>query len=300
MTDPRPHEPSNVDRGPLDAVGSDDELLDALGRGDRAAGGDLVAVMLAAWRADLEDPPARALRAAAPGPETVTLIPVTQIPAPRVQGRAALPGSEVRAAAPGPSPAGRAPTRPGSRDRAGSPGRPGRWRSRRYRVALAAAAVALVAGGAAAAASNPNPNSPLWPVSQLLYPQRADRVAAQDALAQARAAASEGRLADARRLIDEAQTLISKVADPTEQTRLQRELDQVRQLVSAAAGAIRPGSTPAPQPRPSGGPGPTGSPGSGPGPLPGVGLPTDILPSGILPSPLLPTSLLPSLPVIGG
>jgi hypothetical protein len=300
MTDPTLYEPS--ERESPDALGRDDELLSALGRGDRPVGGDPVAMMLAAWRVDLDEPPALPPRAAAPGPETVTLFPVTQTAAPRGQGRAALPSRSVRPHAPSPSAPRGTSTGPVSPDRDAGPSGPGRWRSRRYRLALAAAAVALVAGGAVAAASNATPNSPLWPVSQLLYPQRADRVAAQDALAQARTAAKEGRLADARRLIDQAQALISKVADPVERTRLQDELEQVRQLVSTTEGVIPipPGSSPAPQPHPSSGPGPTGPSGQPPGPLPSVGLPTDILPTGILPSGLLPTSLLPSLPIIGG
>jgi hypothetical protein len=289
MTNPRPREPYESDSP--DALRADDELLSALGRGDRPAGSDPVAVMLAAWRADLDGPPARSARAAVPGPETVTLIPVTQVTPPRGQGRAALPDRVVRPAA---------PTGPVSPDRPAGPGGPGRWRSRRYRIALAAAAVLLVAGVTAAGASNATPNSPLWPVSQLLYPQRADRLAAQDALDQARTAAKEGRLADARRLMDQAQALIAKIADPAERTRLQGELEQLRQLVSTTVGVIPPGSSPAPQPHPSGGPAPTGSTGQPPGPLPSVGLPTDILPTGILPSGLLPTSLLPSLPIIGG
>ena len=299
MTDSRPRDAS--ERESPDVLARDDELLSILARGDRPAGptgGDPVAVMLAAWRADLDDPPGRTLRAAAPGPETVTPIPVTPVPEPRVQGRAAVRPS-----------LGSASTRPGSRDRDGGPGGavgpggsvgPGRWRSRRYRLALVAAVLVLVAGGAAVGASNATPNSPLWPISQLLYPQRADRLGAQDALEQARVAAREGRLADATRLLDQAQALISKVADPAERTRLQQQLDQVRQLVSTAAGIVAPGSSTAPQPRPSGAPAPSGSPGAPPGPLPSVGLPTDILPTGILPTGILPTSLLPSLPIIGG
>ena len=304
MTSPGPREPSERE------LLADDELLSALGRGDRPAPGDPVAVMLAAWRADLDDPPVRTPRSAVPGPETVTLIPVTQVAPPRAQGRATLPDLGVRPTAPGPS----APRRTSSRpfpDRAagpsgpsgpGGPVGPGRWRSRRYRIALALAAVALVAGGAAVAASNATPNGPLWPVSQLLYPQRADRVAAQDALDRARTAAKEGRLADARRLLDQAQALINKVSDPAERTRLQAELEQIRQLVSTAGSVVPlpPGSSPGPQPQPSGGPAPTGSTGQPPGPLPSIGLPTNILPTGILPSGLLPTSLLPSLPIIGG
>src|SRR5690242_14585090 len=110
MTDPKPRDASELESP--DALSRDDELLSALGRGDRPVGGDEVGAMLAAWRADLDDPPVRTLRAPVPGPETVTLIPVTQVAAPRVQGRATLPGRSVRPKAPSPNASAR-PTSPG-------------------------------------------------------------------------------------------------------------------------------------------------------------------------------------------
>jgi hypothetical protein len=293
-------EPSYLDREPP-ALDLDDELLDALGRGDRPAGGDRLALMLAAWRDDLDEPADRPLDGATPGPETVALVPDTTEA--RANGQASIPRPGIRPPRPSvPLRSARPmPNRP-ARDQASGPHGSRRW-TRRSRIAFAATvvfAVGLVSGIVVAAASNATPNSPLWPVSQLLYPERADRVGAQDALTRARVAASEGRLGDARRLIDEAQALISKVADPAERTRLQSELDQIRQLVSSAGGSVQPGGTPAPQPRPSGGPEPTGTSGPLPGPLPSAPLPTGILPSVVLPSLPLPTSLLPSLPLIQG
>jgi hypothetical protein len=296
MTAPMPPEPSDLDREPP-ALDLDDELLDALGRGGRPAGGDRLGLMLAAWRDDLDDSPARP--SAPVGPESVAVIPVTrearangQAPVPRPGIRQPRPSVPLRSARP-------MPDRP-ARDQVGGPRGSRRW-TRRSRIAFAAAvvfAVGVVSGVVAAAASNAGPNSPLWPVSQLLYPERADRVGAQDALDRARVAVSQGRLDDARRLMDEAQALISKIADPAERTRLQAELDQIRQLVSWAGGSVQPGGTPAQQPPPSGGP--AGTSGPSPGPLPGAPLPTGVLPSVVLPSLPLPTSLLPSLPLIHG
>jgi len=300
MTDVRPREPSDAESP--DALARDDEMLDALGRGDRPAGDDQVAVMLADWREDLDEPAHRVLRDAAPGPETVTLFPVT--PEPPADGRAYRPRRDALPSRHAPSAPGRdkgpRPTRPGSPFRAASSDDSDVRRSRRYRIALVAAAVFAVgalAGGVVAAASSATPNSPLWPVSQLLNPQRADRVAAQDALDRALTAAREGRFSDALRLIDQAQTLISKVDDPAERNRLQMELDRVRQLVSTAGGVSQPGSPP--RPGPSGGPGPAGSSNPPSGILPSVVVPSSVLPS--LPVPSLPLpSVLPSLPIIGG
>jgi hypothetical protein len=158
--------------------------------------------------------------------------------------------------------------------------------------------------GAATAAANAEPNSPLWPVAQLLFPQRADRLAAEDDLAQARTAIREGRLVDAQQLLTRAQALIAQVDDPVERGRLSGELEQVRQLLSTAAGVISPGAGPALHPPPSSGPRPSATAGSTPGSLlpsqvPNPGLPS-VLPTGILPTQILPTSLLPTLPILGG
>lgn len=261
MTDPKP---IDMDR--------DDELLAALGRGERPTPDDRVAVMLAAWRVDLTDPDAteRSLRPV----RTVVPLPEPDVPATRANPTSAWPGSRREGL--------------------------GRRRPRRYRLAAAAAALAVLAGGTAAAASVAAPNSPLWPITQLIYPHRADRVAAQDALDQAREAIRDGRVEDANRLLDHAQALIANVNDPAERSRLRRDLDQLRTLLSSAGSVIAPGNTSSSRPQPSGGPGPAGTVGPTPGPLlPSPGLPLPGLPTSILPTQILPTSLLPSLPVIG-
>jgi hypothetical protein len=170
---------------------------------------------------------------------------------------------------------------------------------------------------AVVAADGADPDSPLWPITRVVYPQRADTAAAEHAIARARRAAEQGRYGDAQRLIAEAETLVGRVSDPAQARRLRAELDAVRALMPAATPTT---------PRPGGTPGPAGSTGSGGPPAtapaapapepttagpgqgrPGPGLPLPpILPSmGVPPPPLpLPTPSLPiplpSLPIIGG
>jgi hypothetical protein len=256
---------------PVD-LARDDELLDALGRGELPDEGDEVMVMLAAWRSDVTDPDAyeRArtpLRAAAPAldielPDT----PVLDIAMPNVSRR-------------------RSP--------------------RRLRLAIAAAMVAVAAGGTVVAAASTTQDSPLWPITRLLYPQRAERIAAEDTLAQARQAISEGRRDDAQRLLQQADTLISQVDDPGDRASLLAVLAQLRQLLSSVTGATtQSGPSTAAGDRSSGGPTPNPTPKSTPDPLlpnplpPGL-LPPSLLPPSLLPSPLLPTSLLPLPPLPG-
>jgi hypothetical protein len=247
----------------------DDELLDALGRGELPAGSDEVAVMLSAWRGDLVDLAARE-------------------PA----------GTPLRSAAPAAGPSG-----PGTV----VPMVPGRRRSsRRLRLAAAAAVVVLAAGGTAAAAASTRQDSPLWPVTRLLYPQRAERVAAEDTLGQARQAIGDGRRDDARLLLDKAGTLISQVDDAGDRNRLLAELGQLRQLLASLTGTGTGPAAPGAGPQggtsggvtPSGTPSPTSKP-LLPNPLPSL-LPPSLLPPSLLPSPLLPTSLLPTLPPLPG
>jgi hypothetical protein len=187
---------------------------------------------------------------------------------------------------------------------------PARRRPSRVRwIVAAAAAVLLAAGGLVVAAGGADPDSPLWPITRVVYPRQADTTAAEHAIARARRAAEQGRYGDARRLIAEAETLVARVSDPARARRLRAELDAVRALVPAA--------TPASGASPSGAtPGPPGGNGSGappatvptnpaPGPTtagPGQGKPPPGLPSppilpsvGVSPLPLpLPT---PSLPI---
>jgi hypothetical protein len=171
------------------------------------------------------------------------------------------------------------------------------------------AAALLVLGGLAVAAGNAGPNSPLWPLTKVMYPQQADVRAAQHAIASARAAVAAGRFDDARRLLDEATRLVDRIDDKKTQQRLRDEIAQVRAMLVDGSGTSTPGpgttppstgatppgggATPPTNPTPGpGGGATTAGPGGGNGPLPG--LPTPSLPVPKLP---LPTPTLPGLPI---
>src|SRR5262249_60417424 len=91
------------------------------------------------------------------------------------------------------------------------------------------------------------PGSLLWPVTKIVNPDHANAVAAQATLDQARAAITQGRQADARRLLDQAAGQIDQVRDPGTAQRLRAELDALRHALDGVA---------------------PGGPGSGPGVVP--------------------------------
>lgn len=256
----------------MGAVARDDELLDALGRGADLPPDDEFAAMLASWRADLStDAPGTGVETQAA--EDADEEPADPIPLPR-------------------------PT----------PARPGRL----SRILLAsAAAVLALAGTVAIAAGRAQPGSRLWPITTVVYADRADSLlAAQDtrqAIAGAREAVAAGRYAEAESLLDRAATLAAGVHDTVTRQQL---LDEV-----AAVRALLPGTTPAPtksrapgaSPKPAPNPSPSAGAGSGshsgggskgngnssgtpsPSASSGGGLIGGILPS-LLPSlPILPT-----------
>jgi hypothetical protein len=114
---------------------------------------------------------------------------------------------------------------------------------------LGVAAAVLVAGaGVALGAGHATPGSPLWPITRVMYPERADNAAAEHTLAQARQAAAEGRQDDARRLLAQAETLIGRVADPAQAQRLRAQLTDVRNTIAATAPNPATPGAPAPTP----------------------------------------------------
>ncbi|MEV0274072.1 hypothetical protein AB0H43_35315 [Hamadaea sp. NPDC050747] len=170
-------------------------------------------------------------------------------------------------------------------------------------VAAIAGAVVLLGGGLTAGAANAGPGSPLWPITKIVYGDRADsRAAAQQATAlldQATTAYADRRFADARSLTDQAATLLPKVTDAVDRQRLTTRIEQLRAALAAVTIPETGSSPTAPSgvthsatPRPSGvGPSTTPAPSSpAPSPSPSQG--------GLLPLPPLP-SLLPSLPILG-
>ncbi|WP_144118563.1 hypothetical protein [Catellatospora sichuanensis] len=304
----------------MSTLDRDDALLDGLGLGGAAHSDDLLAGMLAAWRDDLAEPPyapalaldiaeqaalaeaidldedsfeepaATMLRPAASGhPVAATHVVTAGEPA---TGRHGAPGS----------------SRPSARrGGAARPVRGGRLRPGRLLLA-AALLIAVLGGGVVVGAGAGRPGTPLWPVTQLVYTERADsRVAAQETeelLARADRALREQRHGDAEQLLRQAWDQLGQVREKSDHQRLRTEL---MRLLAAFAGVTAPPSTPSAPPtpgnlpRPAGGttaptPAPTEAP--APSPTPGAG--------GLLPSlpPLLPDllpilpSLLPDLPLL--
>ncbi|HEX5598611.1 MAG TPA: hypothetical protein VFX61_21715 [Micromonosporaceae bacterium] len=284
-------QPSGPDEPQIDVVTvtRDELLLSALGRGDPPPAGDTVGVLLAAWRAELNTdlPTDDPLPSGAPG--EANPVPL----------RSAAPSAEN-------PPAAVAPVAPVAQGR-----RLGTGRRTRFLVAAAVAGLAFTAGLATAAA-NAGPESPLWPITQLVYEERADSLLAQrdaeEALDRARTAAAEGRYTEAVRLLDEAAVLIDRILDPSVAHQLRGELAALRGLLPGAAplpAATTAPSVPVAPPSgatPDGGAG-SGSPSGAASATPAAGVtgsagPTSS-PGGLLPGLPLPglTSLLPSLPL---
>ncbi|MEV0428588.1 anti-sigma-D factor RsdA [Micromonospora sp. NPDC050495] len=276
----------------LDVLARDDLLLDALGRGEPAPAGDDLAAMLAAWHADVADeaPP---LRPAAPDAEA--------------------------------DPADAETDPAESLDATVTP-LPARRPRRAVRLAAAGVALLALAGGLGVASRSAEPGGPLWSLTKVLYPQRAEVRDVEALIAQARAAWDAGRLDEARDLIDRAGRELADVTDPATAARLRAELDALaRDLAAASApppapapsvatpavpsvspttgpSAPRPAPSPSPrQSRPATSPAPTSSASDGGGLLPGLPLPTLPLPPLPVPSlsPLLPGLPLPTSGLLG-
>jgi hypothetical protein len=148
--------------------------------------------------------------------------------------------------------------------------RTARPRRRLVRAAVSvAASFALVAGGLTFAAAYAGPDSPLWPVTRIVYGDAAASRAALDdatqAVAGARTAAGQGRYRDATRLLAAAATLADKVAEPAARRRLRDDIAAVRGMLPAGTPRV-----PGPAER-SGVPTPSRTPDRGPagGPEPG-------------------------------
>jgi hypothetical protein len=178
-------------------------------------------------------------------------------------------------------------------------------RNTRFLLAAAAAVIAL-AGVATVMAGDARPGSPLWPITRLLYTDRASSAVAeqeaQRAIDEARQAIDDARYSDAEKLLEQATARTGEVRDPTVVQRLQAEIAALRGLLPG----VLPGSSPAA----GGGTGPgSGGGGSGgggstaPPTTPGGLLPTNVVPTGILPTGIVPTGILPTTilpPVLPG
>ena len=160
-------------------------------------------------------------------------------------------------------------------------------------IIAAALAATLGTGATVAAASSAQPDSPLWPITQWVYPERASTTSAavaKERIADAQTAVDEQHLPEAKKLLDEAETLIANVTSLLEKEALMADLQRVRAVLNAlVTGTAAPDPAPTAIPTPATAPGgvpatPTPSPAKSGGPLP-LPLPTISLP------PLLPTIL---------
>jgi hypothetical protein len=168
--------------------------------------------------------------------------------------------------------AGRDPAGPGLVAATPNPQHPPRGGRRSRPVArrvVGVAASVLVAGtGIAVGAGHSTPDNPLWPITRVLYPERAESAAAEHTLALAREAAVQGRPDEARDLLGQAERLVARVGDQRRAQWLRGELMTVQRMLPA----IAPGTPP---------PATTTGPGSGPttaGPASGPTTPTGAVP----------------------
>ncbi|MER7889882.1 anti-sigma-D factor RsdA [Micromonospora sp. NPDC094482] len=206
---------------PQDPVLRDDQLLDAISRGEPVPSehpvDDPIAALLHRWHSEVEAQ-ARQLDAVGdrvPGPAPTAGPPPAQVPAEGAGARRPVP------------------TRPG---RAGRPpaARPVGAPGRRRRVTAAGVALALVgvAGGLWLGAVRAEPGGLLWPVTRLVYADRAESLATEReigrAIEQARRDLTDGRHAEAREHLERAAALLGTIGDGDAAARLRSELDDLR------------------------------------------------------------------------
>lgn len=117
--------------------------------------------------------------------------------------------------------------------------------TRRARGPLVVATAAVLAcGGVTAAAQGASPDSPLWPVTELVFPDlAASRVLADatHAVGQARAAVGDGRYESAAWLLDQAWSLAERVDEPGEGDRLRTDITAMRADIAARRITVDPG-----------------------------------------------------------
>ncbi|MFG3708074.1 anti-sigma-D factor RsdA [Micromonospora sp. NPDC047670] len=193
------HRPDGGEELDLATVARDDQLLDALGRGEPGPADDDLAAMLSAWRSDID----------ADSHGSADL--------PRV---AAEPGRPVGPAADLPPVSTAARSAPLGR--------------RVLRLAAAVIAVSAIVAGLGVGSRNAGPTSALWSLTRVLYPQQADVRLVEDTIRRARSAATAGRFDEARGLVDQARRELASVDDPAALDRLDAEVDALhRELLDA-------------------------------------------------------------------
>ena len=201
--------------------------------------------------------------------------------------------------------------------------RPPRRVSRVARRSAVLSVAVVLAFGTVAAAEQAGPDSPLWPLAQLMFHDRAEARAAVDAavdsLGAARVSIEDGRYDEATRLLDEAAAAVERIGAGADADRLRGDVAVLRARIPAGAGedaadpADRvPSSSPSPvvppspdaprsvlpsppaaslPPPPSRVPGPSVVPSLPPSDPGLIQVPPSLVPDG----PLLPTQSLPGL-----
>jgi hypothetical protein len=149
----------------------------------------------------------------------------------------------------------------------------------------------LAFGGVAAASATAEPGTPLWPITKLMWSDKADsKIAEQEAqrlLNEARQALATNRPQRAAELVTSAQPLIARVTRPAMRQRLQDEAAEI--LAQTREGNVEGAPARGQTGQPDG-----TAPGEGPTPAPGAS--PDPEKTGLLP-PILPSPL-PSLPLL--
>ncbi|MDQ1647309.1 MAG: hypothetical protein QOJ50_3493 [Cryptosporangiaceae bacterium] len=230
---------------PLDAeaVRRDDDLLDALARGELTGedDDDAIAQLLLGWRDDIVDHPVLVPHLNEPQP--VPVAPLQRGPADtRVIPAAALERRRFLRV------------------------------SRGMSVAAAVGVIAAGSLGSVAAASVAEPGSPLWPITKVVYSERAASLEARDGalskLKKARRAAEKRNPVEAKHLLDEALRQVSQVRGSEDRAALEVQVAQLQQAIAAQPPApADPSASAAPSPG-------TGSPApEAPAPAPSVPAP---------------------------
>lgn len=168
-------------------------------------------------------------------------------------------------------------------------------------IAALTGATIVLGGSLTAAAAGAGPGSPLWPITRIVYADRADSRAAEQTaqrlVDEATTAFAHHDYADATARLDRADTYLPKITDGVAKQRIAGQIERLRAAIAAVT-LPSVGVSPTPQ-----APGAASSPGTGgtdgrpaestpapsPTPSPSQG--------GLLPLPPLP-SLLPSLPIL--
>lgn len=110
------------------------------------------------------------------------------------------------------------------------------------RSAILSAVAVLAFGTVAVAAEQAEPSSPLWPLTQLMFHDRAEARTAADAAADsvsaARVSIDGGRYDQASRQLDDAEASVARIGAGAEADRLHEEIAALRALIPADTGEV--------------------------------------------------------------